>query len=107
MTSMRPGVTHTIRTGLAAVAAVLLLTIVPSLAEAQGGTYAAIGPMVRKRDLHTMTSLPSGKVLIAGGEDPFDVFGAWNDAEIYDPAANTLTLLASPMGSPRAEHTAT
>jgi hypothetical protein len=86
---------------------ILLAAIAVGPAAAQGGTYAATGPMVRNRDLHTMTTLPDGKVLIAGGEDQFAIFGGWNDAEIYDPVANTFTLLSSVMGSMRLEHTAT
>ena len=104
---MRPSVTRFKGRGLAAVAAVLLLVAVPSPAAAQAGTYASAGPMSKKRDLHTMTTLPDGTVLIAGGEDGFDFFGAWNDAEIYDPVGGTFTPIVSLMSSERAEHTAT
>src|SRR5690348_6341053 len=86
---------------------VLLLAVAVAPAAAQGGTYTPTGPMTRNRDLHTMTTLPDGKVLIAGGEDKFAIFGAWNNAEIYDPVANTITPVGNAMSSMRAEHTAT
>ena len=53
----------------------------------------------------TATLLPSGKVLVAGGNYaafPSSLAGA----EIYDPAGNTWTNTA-PLAAPRAEHTAT
>jgi hypothetical protein len=45
------------------------------------GAFSATGAMVAGRASHTATLLPSGKVLIAGGD------GAYRVVEIFDPAA--------------------
>ncbi|MBX3462228.1 MAG: hypothetical protein KF830_03585 [Planctomycetes bacterium] len=67
-----------------------------------GFTYGP--PMTVQRSLHTMTQLPGGRWLLAGGvgfnNDPQD------SCEIYDPALDTFTACAS-MLSPRMGHTAT
>ena len=49
-------------------------------------TWTSVGSLVFPRDGHTATLLPSGKVLIAGGEDCCDPLGA---TEIFDPATGT------------------
>ena len=43
------------------------------------GTWTATGSLGTARDYHTATLLPSGKVLVAGGQ------GSGNSAELYDP----------------------
>jgi Galactose oxidase, central domain len=69
--------------------------------------------MVQPRSGHTATLLTTGpnagKVLIAGGVtfDPNGVPLSRNDAELYDPATNTFTGVASTMVCGRAFHTAT
>jgi hypothetical protein len=65
---------------------------------APAGTAPA-GAMKVGRARHTATRLASGKVLLAGGT-------AAASAEIYDPVANTFTVLASPMVAPRSGHIA-
>ena len=64
----------------------------------------ATGSLGTARSSHTATLLPSGKVLVAGGEtDGGDVLSS---AELYDPAAGTWTATGS-MGTARELHTAT
>ncbi len=60
------------------------------------------------REGATATLLPSGKVLIAGGA-PNAGSGTvpFATAELYDPIANTFTLLSATMTQPRFQHTAT
>jgi hypothetical protein len=70
------------------------------------GSFTATGPMNKARQLHTATLLPSGKVLIAGGD--FGDQNATNDtAELFDPASGTFTLLAANMTAARSSHTTT
>ena len=56
------------------------------------------------RVLHTATLLPSGKVLVAGGDDGSGV--PLSSAELYDPASGTWTATGS-MSTARYDHTAT
>ncbi len=51
------------------------------------GTFTATGSMAVARDGHTATLLPSGMVLIAGGDRDG---GPLASAELFDPAAGTL-----------------
>ena len=53
---------------------------------------------------YTATLLPSGQVLVAGGDD--DTPAVVNSAELYDPATGTWAATGS-MNSPREYHTAT
>jgi WD40 repeat protein len=69
------------------------------------GTLASTGSLAAKRELHTATLLPNGKVLIAGGFD-FDPSQSLSSAELYDPSAGTFTATGS-LTSKRQEHTAT
>src|SRR5215831_17250045 len=52
------------------------------------GTWTPTGSMTTPRTSHTATLLPSGKVLVAGGEN--DLVG-FSTAELYDPNAGTWT----------------
>jgi hypothetical protein len=61
-------------------------------------------PMVEGRWHHTVTVLPSGKVLIAGGALTHD--GVRSSAELYDPTTGTFALTGS-MSTPRVMHSAT
>jgi hypothetical protein len=64
------------------------------------GTWSRTGSMNSPRCRHTATILPSGKVLVTGGQ------GAGTSAEIYDPATGTWALTGVlPYG--RAGHGAT
>jgi hypothetical protein len=68
-------------------------------------------PMDHQRAAHSATLLTSGslagKVLITGGGGGSSVFFKDSSAEIYDPASQQFTLLASFLNEPRALHTAT
>ncbi|MGZ3448248.1 MAG: Kelch repeat-containing protein [Polyangiales bacterium] len=70
--------------------------------------WTLAGPMANARARHVSVRLPSGKVLVAGGNthvttDPPS--GAVSSAEIYDPATDTWTAapaLSVPRGNPGA-----
>ncbi|MFL5356362.1 kelch repeat-containing protein [Archangium sp.] len=61
-------------------------------------TWTATGSMLSPHRYHTATRLPSGKVLVAGGDG--------NTAELYDPATGTWTTTGA-MNTSRSKHTAT
>jgi hypothetical protein len=65
--------------------------------------WSFTGSMVMPRRFHTATLLPSGKVLVAGGEAGSMSFAS---AELYDPASGTWSPTGS-MVTPRRFHTAT
>ena len=60
--------------------------------------------LVHARAAHTATPLQNGKVLITGG---LGNTGVRSDAELFDPATLSSTLLTSVMTTARADHTAT
>lgn len=64
------------------------------------------GKLASTRMLHTATLLADGRVLITGGLVN-SVLDAVDTAELYDPAANTSTMLSARMTSLRNQHTAT
>jgi hypothetical protein len=70
------------------------------------GSFTSLAPatMTVKRQEHTATLLPDGRVLIAGGDGGGSVY---NSAELFDPMSGTFTAVTAPMTSPRAIHTAT
>ncbi len=70
------------------------------------GTFGAApsNPNITRAN-HTVTLLPNGKVLIAGGQSNNGPFGT-TSVELYDPVAGAFTL-AGNMTAPRANHTAT
>jgi uncharacterized delta-60 repeat protein len=57
--------------------------------------FAPTGSMLTGRDLATATLLPSGKVLIAGGETDAAAYAPTAEAELYDPATGTFTATGS------------
>jgi len=61
------------------------------------GTFSSAGTMTAARFGHTMTLLPSGKVVIAGGENCTSATSctALGSAEVYDPDAGTFTSTGS------------
>ena len=66
---------------------------------------ALAGTMRLGRTNHTATRLPDGRVLLAGGQDNNDG-GGRNSAELYDPATQAFTALASTMASRRSDFVA-
>ncbi|MGH3858535.1 discoidin domain-containing protein [Actinokineospora sp.] len=63
-------------------------------------------PMAFKRAFHNSVVLPDGKVIVTGGQSyaaPYSDAGAIMPAEVWDPATNTFTTLAS-MTVPRNYH---
>jgi hypothetical protein len=69
------------------------------------GMWTATGSMQTARAQHTATLLPSGKVLVAGG-DTYSNGLVKAAAELYDPNTGTWTATGS-MTTLRAQHTAT
>ncbi|MFI6996943.1 Kelch repeat-containing protein [Nocardia sp. NPDC050175] len=72
-------------------------------------TWKVTTPMAIGRRLHTVTRLPDGTALAAGGITgpyrlPFDVVAA---AERFDPKTKTWTPTRTGMGTPRCLHSAT
>ena len=74
--------------------------------------FSPTGNMADGRSGHSATLLPSGKVLIAGGDAAFFSFYYYygnsplNTAELYDPSSGTFSS-TSKMAVPRSFHTAT
>jgi hypothetical protein len=68
------------------------------------GTWSATGSMTTDREAHTATLLPSGKVLVAGG-NRFGR-GVLASAELYDASTGAWTSTGSMM-TPHDHHTAT
>src|SRR6266542_1339860 len=64
-------------------------------------SWVTTGSLVTARSDHTATLLPSGKVLVAGGEANLP-----SSAELYDPATGTWSTTGS-LGCARDHHTAT
>jgi N-acetylneuraminic acid mutarotase len=67
------------------------------------GTWSPTGSMSTGRAAPTMTLLPSGKVLVVGGEGQSDFLAS---AELYDPATGQWQATGS-LSNARAFHTAT
>ena len=86
----------------------LLATLLVGLAvpAAAQGTHVSATSMNSKRALHTMTTMPSGKVIAIGGTDPFLSYESLVTAEVFDPVTNTWTLTGN-LHQGREEHAAT
>src|SRR5262249_31388573 len=84
-----------------------LLAICLSLASAAyaeiPGTFTNTGSMMTPRLAHTVTLLPSGQVLVAGGQGPS---GTLASAELYDSATGLFSATGT-MTTPHSNHTAT
>ena len=84
------------------VAAFTLLFCSIAVPQSAARTFAPLTDMAATRYGHTVTLLPNGKVLIAGG---FDNTSSLKTAEIYDPATGTISSVGK-MNSPRMDHSA-
>ena len=71
---------------------------------ADGGAWTVTGSLNTGRFLHTVTSLPNGMVLVAGGLD--NNFQATASTELYDPGSGTWTATGN-LNTARYEQTAT
>jgi N-acetylneuraminic acid mutarotase len=69
----------------------------------QNGTVSRTGNMTTRRAAHTATSLPDGRILVAGG---FENGSSLASTEVFDPTTETFTP-ATNMSVTRAGHTAT
>ncbi len=67
------------------------------------GTWSLAGPMAAARAYHAASSLPDGRVLVAGGHD--GVFTVLGSAELFDPATSTWSP-AAPLRQPRSSFAA-
>jgi Kelch motif len=68
------------------------------------GRWSPTGSMSVPREGHTLTLLPTGKVLVAGGFTHF--VGVTATAELYDPQTGQWTKTGALL-EPRLQHTAT
>ncbi|MEU7144803.1 kelch repeat-containing protein [Nocardia sp. NPDC046473] len=80
-----------------------------ALFDATTSTWSATAPMTLGRRLHTVTRLPDGTVLVAGGisgpyQQPFNTVAA---AERFDPRTKKWTPTRTGMSTPRSMHSAT
>lgn len=87
--------------GVFFLAAALLFFAFPATGRAAAWTLT--GSMATSRMSPTVTLLPDGKVLVAGGSD---ASASLRTCELYDPATGTWSL-TNPMGTARTGHTAT
>lgn len=67
------------------------------------GGFTLTGSMAQGRYNHTSTLLPTGKVLLAGGES---TSGSFDSAELFDPATERFAATGK-MTTKRSKHTAT
>ncbi|HVG58184.1 MAG TPA: Ig-like domain-containing protein, partial [Hyalangium sp.] len=77
------------------------------LYDPQSGTWSSAGQLDAPRFLHTATLLPSGKVLITGGENTTST--PVTTSQVYDPVTGAWSLATAPGNTPgeRFNHTAT
>ena len=86
--------------------------LAPNFSDPAAGVFSSTGNMLSKRSWHTLTLLPDGKVLAAGGESEtcnagFCYFvGTLATAELYDPASGAFSATGN-MFAAREGHTAT
>src|ERR1035441_9082854 len=89
-------------------ALVLLALSLSAIQPAEAAVWITNSPMIKARYGHTVTLLPNGKLLAAGGYST-NIIASLNylaTAELYDPANGTWTLTGAQV-APRAFHTAT
>src|ERR1035438_8273638 len=92
---------------LALVLAALALSL-SGIQPAQAAAWTTNSPMITARYGHTVTLLPNGKLLAAGGcsTNFIPSLNYLSTAELYDPANGTWTVTGS-QAAPRVFHTAT
>ncbi|HLD47503.1 MAG TPA: kelch repeat-containing protein, partial [Desulfobaccales bacterium] len=91
----------------AVILAVLTLTLLlPQTALAATNTWGPTGAPAINRAYHTITQLPNGKILIAGGWNSTGGGTYLASAELYDPVAKTWSPTGD-MAAERYNHTAT
>jgi N-acetylneuraminic acid mutarotase len=78
--------------------------LLASLPASAADTFSPTGSMTVARAYHTSTLLPTGKVLVAGGDN--SSFGNLASAELHDPATGTWSATGS-LSESRSNHTAT
>ena len=76
--------------------------------QAPAAAWTTISPMIKARYGHTVTLLPNGKLLAAGGcsTNLIDSLNYLSAAELYDPASGSWAVTRT-QRAPRAFHTAT
>lgn len=79
------------------------LTILANVGAQTSGTWTNTGSLSSPRAAHTATLLPSGQVLVAGGEN---ASGILTSAELYNPSTRQWAITGS-MTAPRIGHQAT
>ena len=71
------------------------------------GEWTLTGPMSTRRMNHTLTLLPDGRVLAAGGEDlQSSEYILYSSTEVFDPETNTWSP-GPELSQPRSSHSAT
>jgi hypothetical protein len=65
------------------------------------GTFTAAGNLTVKRHKHDATLLADGRVLIVGGSDEHDDDGAYRNAEVFNPANGSFTVVRNNMNTAR------
>jgi hypothetical protein len=92
------------RLGVFVLVLILLVSMTLPQSTLAASTWTNVASMNVARIDHTATLLPSGKVLVAGGQGAtYDIL---NNAEVYDPTTN-IWMPVAPMTFARANHTAT
>jgi len=92
--------------GLVVTATTASFTNTAEVYDPAANAWTPTGLMNSARVLHTVTSLPNGKVLAAGGSAASFRPLLQRTAEIYDPATNNWTLTGE-LTTPRVTHTTT
>src|ERR1035438_8874987 len=89
-------------------ALVLLALSLSAIQPAEAAVWITNSPMIKARYGHTVTLLPNGKLLAAGGcsTNFIPSLNYLSTAELYDPANGTWTVTGS-QAAPRVFHTAT
>ena len=91
---------------VSALTAILFYSVL--LQTTKAASWVTNGPLHTARYNHSVTVLPNGKVLLAGGLQLTNGSNAaLSSVEIFDPATGTLKISTNSMGVLRCDHTAT